>query len=126
MKAIYCTLALPSYLLYVPFSTFHMIILVTSAYQTAKDMNASYDAMADLLKLIEYFLKRLDIYTQVSHNPVLDEMVVKITLELLSAVVLVTKELKQGKLSESILVDVLPYSMQCRTFWKKMFWRDGR
>jgi hypothetical protein len=89
-------------------------------------MNASYDAMADLLESIEYFLKRLDIYTQVSHNPVLDEMVVKITLELLSAVALVTKELKQGKLSESILVDVLPYSMQCRTLWKKTFWREGR
>jgi hypothetical protein len=89
-------------------------------------MNASYDAMADLLESIEYFLKRLDIYTQVSHNPVLNEMVVKITLELLSAFALVTKELKQGKLSESIFVDVLPNSMQCRTFWKKTFWREGR
>ena len=89
-------------------------------------MNASYDAMADLLESIDYFLKRLDIFTQVSHNPVLDEMVVKITLELLSAFALVTKELKQGNISESILVDVLPYSMQCRTFWKKTFWREGR
>jgi len=75
-------------------------------------MNASYDAMVDLLELIEYFLKRLGVYTQISHNPALDEMIVKIILELLSAFALVTKELKQGQSSESILVDVLPYSTQ--------------
>jgi hypothetical protein len=127
VKAIYAGLAI--LLAVCALQYFPVIILVTSAYQTAKDMNANYDAMADLLQSIEYFLKRLDIYAQVSHNPVLDEMVVKITLELLSAFALVTKELKQGKLSESIdsiLVDVLPYSMQCRTFWKKPFWREGR
>jgi len=90
-------------------------------------MNASYDAMADLLESIEYFLKRLDIYTHISHNPALDEMVVKIILELLSAFALVTKELKQGQSSESILVDVLPYSMQRRKIHKEtFFWREGR
>ncbi len=84
-------------------------------------MNASYDAMADLLESIEYFLKRLDIYTHISHNPALDEMVVKIILELLSAFALVTKELKQGQSSESILVDVLPYSINTENFGKKLF-----
>jgi hypothetical protein len=84
-------------------------------------MSASYDAMADFLESIEYFLKRLDIYTQISHNPTLDEMVVKIILELLSAFALVTKELKQGQSSESILIDALPYSINTEIFGKKLF-----
>ena len=99
-----------------------MIVLVTSTYQTNKDMDASYEAMADFLESIEYFLKRLDIYTQISHNPALDEMVVKIILELLSAFALVTKGLKQGQSSESILVDVLlPCSINTEIFGKKLF-----
>jgi len=48
-------------------------------------------------------------------------MVVKIILELLSAFALVTKGLKQGQSSESILVDVLPYSINTENFGKKLF-----
>ena len=74
-------------------------------YQTAKGVSASYDALVDLLESIEHFLRRLEIYTQIPHTPALDEMVVKIMVELLSTLAFVTKELKQGRLSESILVD---------------------
>jgi hypothetical protein len=48
-------------------------------------------------------------------------MVVKIMVELLSTLALVTKELGQGRFSKSIVVDVLPYSMQRRRFHKKPF-----
>ena len=75
-------------------------------YQAAKGVSASYDALVDLLESIEHFLRRLEIYTQIPHTPALDEMVVKIMVELLSTLAFVTKELKQGRLSESILVDV--------------------
>jgi hypothetical protein len=78
-------------------------------YQTAKDMNANYDALVDLLDSIEHFLGRLNIYTQIPHNPALDEIVVKIIVELLSTLALVTKELKQGRSSGSVLVGGLPY-----------------
>ena len=75
-------------------------------YQTARDMKASYDALVDLLDSIETFLMRLDIYTQIPHTPTLDEMIVKIMMELLSTLALVTKELKQRRLSKPVLVDV--------------------
>ena len=52
-------------------------------------------------------------YTQIPHSPVLDEMVVKIVLELFSILELATKRLTQRQLSESILVKLLPCSMQC-------------
>jgi len=65
-------------------------------YQAANGMNANYDALVDLLESIKHFLMRLDIYTHIPHTPALDKMVVKIIMELLSTLALVTKELKQG------------------------------
>jgi hypothetical protein len=39
----------------------------------------------------------------------MDEVVAKIMVELLSALALATKRLKKGRLSESVLADVLTY-----------------
>jgi len=39
----------------------------------------------------------------------MDEVVAKIIVELLSTLALATKRLKKGRLSESVLTDVLPY-----------------
>ena len=61
-----------------------------------------YDALVDLLESIEHFLNRLDIYTKIPPTVAMTEMVVKILVELLSALALVTKEIKQGKPSESV------------------------
>jgi hypothetical protein len=66
----------------------------------------------DLLESIEHFLKRLDIYTKVPPTPAMTEIVVKIIVELLSALALATKQIKQGQTSESILADAFPGSMQ--------------
>jgi hypothetical protein len=66
------------------------------ATQTAKDVAATYDALADLLESIERFFSRLDIYTRIPPTPVMDDMVVKIMVELLSTLALATKNLKQG------------------------------
>jgi hypothetical protein len=79
-------------------------------YQAAKGIVDSYDALIDLLESMEHFLKRLDIYTRIPPTPVMDELVVKITVELISTLALATKELKQGRPSESELADVVPYS----------------
>ena len=64
-------------------------------------MIASYDAIADLFESIEHFLKRLDIYTKIPTTPALDEILVKIMVELISTLALATAELKQGRPSES-------------------------
>ena len=67
----------------------------------------SYDALVDLLEVVEHFLKLLDICTEVPSSSVLEELAVKIMLELLSTLALATKELKQGRLSEFVFADIL-------------------
>ena len=85
---------------------------------------ASYGALVDLLESIERFLRRLDIYTQIPHTPTLDEMVVRIMVELLSTLALAIEKLKQGPLSESVLVEILSNSAQSRNFFKAMLWTE--
>jgi len=61
-----------------------------------------------LLESIEHLLKPLGIYTQIPSTPAMDEVVVKIMVELLSTLALKTNELKQGRRSEHVLTDVFP------------------
>jgi hypothetical protein len=96
------------------------------AYQAAKGTDFSCDALIDFLESIERFLRRLDIYTQIPHESTLDEMVVKIIIELLSTLALATQKIKQGRSSGSVLIDVLPYSMKRSEVRKERFWRARR
>ena len=65
--------------------------------------------LANLLESIEHFLDRLDIYTRVPHTAAMTEMVVKLLVELLSTLALATKQIKEGKSSESIFDEALYY-----------------
>jgi hypothetical protein len=69
--------------------------------QAFKGVSDDLDALVDLLESIEHFLKRLDIYTKVPPTPAMTEIVVKIMMELLSTLTLVTKHVKQGRPSET-------------------------
>jgi hypothetical protein len=82
--------------------------------KAAKGVIASEDALTDVLESIEHFLERLDIYTKIPSTVAMDEIIVKIMVELLLTLSLATKELKQGRSSESILVRVVHYSAQGR------------
>jgi hypothetical protein len=86
------------------------------AYQAVKGVIDSYDLLVDLLESMENFLKRLDIYTKIplTDAVALTETVVKILVELLSTLALVTKQIKQGKSSEFVFSEVLYYSMNRR------------
>jgi hypothetical protein len=77
--------------------------------QTAKGVTSILGALVDLLEYFEHFLSRLDLYTRIPHTPDMDEIVVKIMLDLLATLALVTKELKQGQSSESVFANTLPY-----------------
>ena len=77
--------------------------------QAVKSVVSSWDALLDLFESIEHFLNRLDIYTRITATPTTDEIVIKIIVELLSTLALATKELKQGRPSESIFTYVMPY-----------------
>jgi hypothetical protein len=65
-------------------------------------MSTGYDAVIDLLESIGQFLGHLNIYTKAPSTPAMDNIVVKIIVELLATLALATKELKQGRPSESI------------------------
>jgi hypothetical protein len=78
--------------------------------QAANGVISSWDALVELLESIEHFLERLDMYTRMPRTLALDEIVVKIMVELLSTLALATRELKQGRSSEYVFSDMLPYS----------------
>jgi hypothetical protein len=79
----------------------------TQAYQAVKGVIDSYDVLIDLLESIEHFLHRLDIYTKIPPTVGMTEMIVKILVELLSTLAVVTKQIKQGKSSESVLGNII-------------------
>ena len=76
------------------------------AYQAVKGTIDSYDLLVDLLESIDHFLKRLDVYTKVSPTDAMNEVLVKILVELLSTLALATKQIKEGKTSESVFGEV--------------------
>ena len=76
--------------------------------QSAKGIISNCDALVNVLRSIENFLDRVNVYTRIPHTPAMDEIVVKILVELISTLALVTEELKQRRSSESVLADVLP------------------
>ena len=88
-----------------------------------KGVTDSYESLVDLLESIESFLARLDIYTKITSTTAMSEMVVKILVELLSTLALVTKQIKQGKTSEFIYRDILCCLTQYNVekFAKKLF-----
>ena len=78
-------------------------------YQAVKGTIESYDLLVDLLESIDQFLNRLNIYTKIRATVAMTEMVVKILVELLSTLALATKQIKEGKTSESVFGEVLYY-----------------
>ena len=72
--------------------------------QTIKDVSTSYDALVDLLESIEHFMNRLDIYTRVPLTGAMAEMIVKIMVEIISTLALVTKQIKLNRPSECLAI----------------------
>ena len=88
----------------------------TQAYQAVKGILDDYDALTNLLESVEHFLNRLDIYTKIPPTVGMTEVIIKILVELLSILGLATKQLQQGKLSESVQCGILYYlTMQRRS-----------
>ena len=89
--------------------------------QAFKGVNTDLDILVDLLESMEHFLKRLDIYTKFPPTPAMTEIVAKIMVELLSTLALATKQIRQGRPSESVFADVLSNSRSAEKFVKKLF-----
>lgn len=65
----------------------------------AKDANASYDALLDLLECVESILRGLTVHTEVLLTLAMTDMVTKIMIELLSVLALATKQINEGRFS---------------------------
>ena len=70
-------------------------------------MDASQDVLIDIFVRIEGFFKRLESYTELRPTAAMTDVIVKIIIEVLSILAIATKEIKQGRSSESIYVHEL-------------------
>jgi hypothetical protein len=68
-------------------------------------VNANQDMLIDLFERIESFFKRLESYTEVKPSEEMTDMMVKIVVEALSVLAIVTVEIKQGRRSQFITSD---------------------
>jgi hypothetical protein len=71
------------------------------------DVRASQDNLIDIFERMENFFQRLDIYTRESPPPEMMDIIVKIMVEVLSILGIATKEMKQGRISVSLLYNRL-------------------
>ncbi|KAH9037477.1 hypothetical protein EDB85DRAFT_2287858 [Lactarius pseudohatsudake] len=65
--------------------------------QAVKDVRASQNALVDLFGRMEYFFMRLEKYIDVRPTAAMTDIIVKIMVELISILGIVTKEIKQGR-----------------------------
>ena len=79
--------------------------MTIKAYQAVRDVGESYDSLLDLLEAME-LLNRLNIYTRISSTAAMTEIMVKIMVELLSTLAVVTKQIRQKRPSKSVLTDI--------------------
>ena len=75
--------------------------------------NSNFDTLADLLESIAHFAGRLKIYTRIPPTPELDAIVVRIIVELISTLALVTKKLTQRRQRELVSSLLTCYLTQC-------------
>jgi hypothetical protein len=68
--------------------------------QAAKDVSASRDKLIELFNRIEHFFRRLEIYTGITPTTAMMDIIIKIMVEVLTILAIVTKEVKRGRFSE--------------------------
>ena len=72
--------------------------------QTAKDVLENQDMLVYIFERIEGFFRRLETFTDLSTMEAMKDIIGKIMVEVLRIFAIVTKEMKQGRASESILM----------------------
>ena len=78
-------------------------ILTPQILQATKDVSTSQNNLVELLSRIEYFFRRLEIYTTVPPTILMMEIIVEIMVKVITILGIATEELQRGRLSELIL-----------------------
>ncbi|KAH8979976.1 hypothetical protein EDB86DRAFT_2814145 [Lactarius hatsudake] len=82
----------------IPFQPAKLVFVgINVLFTAAEGVSASYDALLELFECIGNFLKRLEIYTQITLSSSMTEIIVKIMIELLSILSQAKKQIKQGR-----------------------------
>jgi hypothetical protein len=94
--------------------------------QATQGPRASQGALRDILERIKNVFRRLETYVELPPTTEMMDIIVKIMTEVILILALVTKEIKQGRLSEFIPVDRLFLSAHCciEKFLKKVVGRS--
>jgi hypothetical protein len=67
--------------------------------KAVKDVRATQDILIELFGRMEFFFKRLETYIKVRPTAAMTEVIVHITVEVISILGIVTKEIQQGPFS---------------------------
>ena len=78
--------------------------VLTPNLKAAKGVSDDYDALLELFEHFERYLRRLRVLTKIP--PHLGEILVKIMVELLGVLSMATRQINQGRFSESMLTDI--------------------
>ena len=78
----------------------------TTNSQTAKDVRADQDTLFEIFERIEAFFRRLDVYTEVAPNQGMVETITAIMVEVLNLIGIATKEIKQGRISKRLSLQI--------------------
>ena len=90
-------------------------------------MITSHDVLAEMLESIEHLFDRLRIYAETSHSmPAVDAIVVKLIVELITTLALVSRKLERRRSREfSLICYMLLYSARRSQMGKELFRGQG-
>ena len=78
----------------------------------------------EIFDCIENFFRRLELYIAAPIADVMKDIIVKVTTEVIEILWLVTKEVKQGRMSKSIADDTFPFAdKDLERYLKQLFGR---
>ncbi|KAH9021029.1 hypothetical protein EDB84DRAFT_1678769, partial [Lactarius hengduanensis] len=84
-----------------PFQPAKLIFVgINVLFVAADEVSASYDALLELFECLGNFLKRLHIYSGVSLDPLMMDIIAKIMVELISILALAKKQITRGRLKQ--------------------------
>ena len=81
----------------------------TPVLQAAKDVGAGQQVLINAFTRVQYYFKRLEIYTNVPASDAMRKMMVDLRVEVISFLAIATKEVKRGRASQLIsgIIEIL-------------------
>ena len=86
------------------------------------DVRATQDTLIDLFSRFQFFFMRLEKYIAIRPTTAMMAVIVEIMVQVISILGIVTKEIKEGRISRPFVVDVFPnLTFHAEKFSKRLF-----